>query len=157
MPGIACQELISGYSNLVSEEGITGETENRCFESSVMTLYLALSYIVLGILSGFLSGLIGIGGGTIIVPVLILIFGLSQKTAQGTTLALMVPPIGIFAAWTYYKQRYVDFPVAGLICIGFIFGGLIGARLATSISNQTLEKIFGVALLIISIKMIFSK
>jgi uncharacterized protein len=157
MPGIACQELISGYSNLVSQEGITGETENRCFESSVMTLFLALSYIVLGILSGFLSGLIGIGGGTIIVPVLILIFGLSQKTAQGTTLALLVPPIGILAAWTYYKQGYVDFPIAGLICVGFLLGGLIGAKLATNISNQTLERIFGIALLIISIKMIFSK
>jgi uncharacterized membrane protein YfcA len=122
-----------------------------------MTISLGLLYILLGILSGFLSGLIGIGGGTIIVPVLILIFGLSQKTAQGTTLALLVPPIGILAAWTYYKQGYVDFPVAGLICIGFIFGGLIGARLATSMSNQTLEKIFGIALLIIAIKMIFSK
>jgi uncharacterized protein len=122
-----------------------------------MTISLGLLYILLGILSGFLSGLIGIGGGTIIVPVLVLIFGLSQKTAQGTTLALLVPPIGILAAWTYYKQGYVDFPVAGLICIGFIFGGLIGARFATSISNQTLEKIFGIALLIISIKMIFSK
>lgn len=122
-----------------------------------MTISLGSLYILLGILAGFLSGLIGIGGGTIIVPVLILIFGLSQKTAQGTTLALLVPPIGILAAWTYYKQGYVDFPVAGLICIGFIFGGLMGAKLATNISNQTLERIFGIALLIISIKMIFSK
>ncbi|KUG22341.1 hypothetical protein ASZ90_007880 [hydrocarbon metagenome] len=122
-----------------------------------MTTSLGLMYILLGILSGFLSGLIGIGGGTIIVPVLVIIFGLSQKTAQGTTLALLVPPIGILAAWTYYKQGYVDFPIAGLICVGFIFGGLIGAKLATSISNQTLERIFGIALLIISIKMIFSK
>jgi len=122
-----------------------------------MTISLALLYIALGILSGFLSGLIGIGGGTIIVPFLVIIFGLSQKTAQGTTLALLVPPIGILAAWTYYKQGYVDFPIAGLICVGFIFGGLIGAKLATNISNQTLERIFGIALLIISIKMIFSK
>ena len=122
-----------------------------------MTISLGLQYILLGILSGFLSGLIGIGGGTIIVPVLIIIFGLSQKTAQGTTLALLVPPIGILAAWTYYKQGYVDFPIAGLICIGFIIGGLMGAKLAVNISNQTLERIFGIALLIISIKMIFSK
>ena len=122
-----------------------------------MTISSGLLYILLGILSGFLSGLIGIGGGTIIVPVLVIIFGLSQKMAQGTTLALLVPPIGILAAWTYYKQGYVDFPIAGLICIGFIFGGLIGAKLATNISNQTLERIFGIALLIISIKMIFSK
>jgi hypothetical protein len=122
-----------------------------------MTISFSLLYILLGILSGFLSGLIGIGGGTIIVPVLIIIFGLSQKTAQGTTLALLIPPIGILAAWTYYKQGYVDFPIAGLICIGFVFGGLIGAKFATNLSNQTLERIFGIALLIISIKMIFSK
>jgi uncharacterized protein len=122
-----------------------------------MTISLALLYIALGILSGFLSGLIGIGGGTIVVPVLVIIFGLSQKTAQGTTLALLVPPIGVLAAWTYYKHGYVDFPIAGLICVGFIFGGLIGAKLAINISNQTLERIFGIALLIISIKMILSK
>jgi uncharacterized membrane protein YfcA len=126
-------------------------------KNNEMTISLGLLYIVLGILSGFLSGLIGIGGGTIVVPVLVIIFGLSQKTAQGTTLALLVPPIGILAAWTYYKQGYVDFPIAGLICVGFIFGGLIGAKLATNISNQTLERIFGIALLLISIKMIFSK
>ena len=126
-------------------------------KNNEMNISLGLLYIVLGILSGFLSGLIGIGGGTIVVPVLVIIFGLSQKTAQGTTLALLVPPIGILAAWTYYKQGYVDFPIAGLICVGFILGGLIGAKLATNISNQTLERIFGIALLIISIKMIFSK
>jgi uncharacterized protein len=74
-----------------------------------------------------------------------------------TTLALLVPPIGILAAWTYYKQGYVDFSVAGLICAGFILGGLVGARLATNISNQTLERIFGVALLLISLKMVFAK
>jgi uncharacterized protein len=114
-------------------------------------------YIFIGLLAGLLSGLIGIGGGTIIVPILVIFSGLSQKMAQGTTLALLVPPIGILAAWTYYKQGYVDFPIAGLICVGFIFGGLIGAKFATSLSNQTLERIFGIALLIIAIKMIFAK
>ncbi len=113
-------------------------------------------YVLLGLLAGFLSGLIGIGGGTIIVPVLVLYFGLSQKLAQGTTLAMLIPPVGILAAWTYYKQGYVDFSIALLICLGFIFGGLIGAKLATGLSNIMLEKIFGVALLIIAIKMIFA-
>lgn len=117
----------------------------------------AFLYVLTGLLAGSLSGLIGIGGGTIIVPILVFIFGLSQKTAQGTTLALLVPPIGILAAWTYYKQGYVDFPIAGLICVGFILGGLIGAKFATNLSSQILEKIFGIALLIIAIKMIFSK
>jgi uncharacterized protein len=117
----------------------------------------AFLYIFTGLLAGLLSGLIGIGGGTIIVPILVIFSGLSQKMAQGTTLALLVPPIGILAAWTYYKQGYVDFPIAGFICIGFIFGGLIGAKFATGLSNQTLERIFGIALMIIAMKMIFAK
>lgn len=122
-----------------------------------MSFTNAFLYVFIGLLAGALSGLIGIGGGVIIIPILVIFAGLSQKMAQGTTLALLVPPIGILAAWTYYKQGYVDFPIAGLICIGFIFGGLIGAKFATNLSNQTLERIFGIALLIIAIKMIFSK
>jgi uncharacterized membrane protein YfcA len=114
-------------------------------------------YLLLGLVAGILSGLIGIGGGTIIVPALIFLFGFSQHLAQGTTLALLVPPIGILAAWTYYKQGYVDLHIAALICIGFFFGGLLGAKLATHLSNVILEKIFGVALLLIALKMIFAK
>jgi uncharacterized protein len=114
-------------------------------------------YLLLGLVAGILSGLIGIGGGTIIVPALIFLFGFSQHLAQGTTLALLVPPIGILAAWTYYKQGYVDLHIAALICIGFFFGGLLGAKLATHLSNVILEKIFGVALLLIALKMILAK
>lgn len=117
----------------------------------------AVLYILLGLVAGILSGLIGIGGGTIIVPALIFIFGMSQHTAQGTTLALLVPPIGILAAWTYYRQGYADLPVAGYICLGFFIGGLLGAKIATNVSNVVLERIFGVALLLISLKMIFAK
>lgn len=114
-------------------------------------------YLLLGLAAGILSGLIGIGGGTIIVPALIFLFGFSQHLAQGTTLALLVPPIGILAAWTYYKQGYVDLHIAALICIGFFFGGLLGAKLATHLSNVILEMIFGVTLLLIALKMIFAK
>ena len=115
------------------------------------------AYIALGLVAGTLSGLIGIGGGIIIVPALVFIFGFSQHQAQGTTLALMVPPIGILAAWTYYKQGYVDLKAAGLVCLGFFIGGLLGAKGAVSIPSRILEKIFGVALMFISIKMIFSR
>jgi len=114
-------------------------------------------FIVLGVMAGILSGLIGIGGGVIIVPALIFMFGFSQHQAQGTTLALMVPPIGILAAWTYYRQGHVDFHAALFICIGFIAGGFLGARAATLVSNEVLEKIFGIALLLISLKMIFAR
>jgi len=114
-----------------------------------------LAYIILGLVAGIFSGLIGIGGGIIIVPALVIIFGMSQHLAQGTTLALLVPPIGILAAMTYYKQGYVDLKVAGLIIIGFTLGGLMGAKLATGFSTLILERIFGVALLLISLKMLF--
>jgi uncharacterized protein len=116
-----------------------------------------LLYLLLGLVAGVMSGLIGIGGGTIIVPALVFLFGLSQHKAQGTTLALLVPPIGLLAAWTYYKQGSVDLRIAILICIGFFLGGLFGAKIATRLSNVVLERVFGVALLLISLKMIFSK
>ena len=114
-------------------------------------------YLLLGLVTGIFSGLIGIGGAIIIIPSLVLLFGLSQHTAQGTTLALMVPPIGLLAAWTYYKQGFVDFKIAGLICLGFFFGGLVGAKFAAHIPDDVLRKIFGVILLASSLRMIFFK
>jgi uncharacterized membrane protein YfcA len=114
-------------------------------------------YLLLGLITGTLSGLFGIGGAIIIIPCLVLLFKLDQHMAQGTTLALMVPPIGLLAAWTYYKQDYVDFKIAGLICLGFFFGGLIGAKLAINIPEQTLHKLFGIFLLLVSLRMIFTK
>jgi uncharacterized membrane protein YfcA len=114
-------------------------------------------YILLGVVAGIFSGLIGIGGGIIIVPVLVLLFGLSQHTAQGTTLALMVPPIGLLAALAYYKQGFVDLKIAAFICVGFFIGGLFGAKFALGIPETILKKIFGIVLLAVSIRMIFFK
>jgi uncharacterized membrane protein YfcA len=114
-------------------------------------------YILLGLVAGIFSGLIGIGGGIIIVPALVLLFGLSQHTAQGTTLALMVPPIGLLAAWAYYKQGFVDLKIAAFVCLGFFIGGFLGAKLAIGISDQFLRRIFGVVLLLVSVKMILGK
>jgi len=114
-------------------------------------------FVLLGLVAGFLSGVIGIGGGVIIVPALVFLFSFTQHQAQGTTLALLVPPIGILAAWTYYKQGHVNLEAAALICLGFVAGGLLGARLATALSDVTLGRIFGVVLLLIALKMIFAK
>lgn len=116
-----------------------------------------LLYLLLGLVAGTLSGLIGIGGGVIIVPALIFLFGLSQHQAQGTTLALLVPPIGLLGAWTYYTQGYVDLKIAAFVCLGFFLGGLLGAKIATGLSNVVLQKIFGATLLLIALKMLFSK
>ncbi|MCE5339901.1 MAG: sulfite exporter TauE/SafE family protein [Planctomycetaceae bacterium] len=114
-------------------------------------------YLLLGLCAGILSGLVGIGGATLIIPALVLLFGMSQYTAQGTTLAMMVPPIGILAAWMYYQKGYVDLKIAGLMCIGFLIGGLIGAKFAVGIPEHILKKIFGVFLLIVSLRMVFCK
>lgn len=114
-------------------------------------------YVILGLTAGTFSGVVGLGGGVIIVPALVFLFGLSQIQAQGTTLALMVPPIGILAAYAYYQQGYVDLKIAALVCLGFIFGGWIGAKIAISLPKDALQKIFAISLFLISIKMFFSK
>ena len=116
-----------------------------------------LMYLLLGIVAGTFSGLIGIGGGVIVIPVLVFSFGLSQHQAQGTTLVLFVPPIGLLAAWTYYTHGYVNLKIAAFVCMGFFVGGLLGARIATGLSNIVLQKIFGAALLLIALRMLFFK
>jgi len=114
-------------------------------------------FLLVGLLAGVLSGLLGIGGGVIIVPALVFIFGYSQHLAQGTTLALMIPPIGILAAWTYYKQGDVNLTAAAFICLGFVIGGLFGARFATVIPDLILRRLFGVLFLVLSVRMIIGK
>lgn len=120
-----------------------------------------MGYVALCLLIGFgigaLSGLIGIGGGVFFVPALVWILGMNQHQAQGTTLALLVPPIGILAAWTYYRQGHVDLKVAALICAGFVIGGFVGAKFAVGLPNALLRRIFAVALLLISLRMLLSK
>ena len=114
-------------------------------------------YLILGLAAGILSGLIGIGGGILIVPILVLLFGFTQQQAQGTSLAVLLLPIGLLAVWTYYNQGLVNIKAGALIAAGFFIGGLLGAKLAVNISNDLLSKIFGIALLLIAIKMIFFK
>lgn len=114
-------------------------------------MFNILSFIVLGLFAGAFSGLVGVGGGVIIVPTLVFLFGFTQHQAQGTTLALLVPPIGILAAYTYYKGGYVDFKVAGLICLGFLLGGLIGSKFAVGLNEYWLKKIFGAVMILMGI------
>ena len=113
--------------------------------------------IVVGLAAGVLSGLLGIGGGILIIPALIYCLGYSQHMAQGTTLALMVPPVGILAAWTYWREGNVNLAAAALICLGFVFGGWLGAKFTTAIPELVLRRSFGVFLGVIAVKMIFWK
>jgi uncharacterized protein len=111
--------------------------------------------IILGLAAGSFSGLVGVGGGIVLIPALVFGFGMSQQMAQGTTLAVLIPPVGILAAWAYYQKGFVDIKVAALICLGFLFGGYIGSKLAVGLSSDMLQKIFGCFLLIVASKMLF--
>ncbi|MFC1709309.1 sulfite exporter TauE/SafE family protein [Candidatus Omnitrophota bacterium] len=114
-------------------------------------------YVFIGLIAGIFSGFLGIGGGTILIPVMIYIFGLTQHQAQGTTLALMVPPIGLLAAMRYYQSGNVKINMAVLICLGFFFGGWIGAHFVQGVSDVALKRIFGTFLLVVATRMIFGK
>ncbi len=116
-----------------------------------------IAYISLGIFAGFASGLIGIGGGVILIPALVFIFGLTQHQAQGTTLALFIPPIGLLAVFNYYKGGHINWKMALFICLGFFVGGFFGSKLAVEISTTVLRKIFGCFLLMISMYFLIKK
>jgi len=114
-------------------------------------------YILIGSAAGLLGGLLGVGGGVIVIPALVYIFGLTQHQAQGTALAFMVPPITLLAAIRYYKAGNVNMGMAIFICFGFLIGSLIGADIAQAISDLWLKKMFGVLMLLFAIRMIFAK
>ena len=116
-----------------------------------------LLYVILGLAAGIFSGIFGIGGGTILIPALVFLFGLTQHQAQGTTLAIMVPPIGLLAALRYYYSGNVKLNMAAFICIGFFVGGLIGAQLIQNLPDLLLKRLFGIFLLFVSLRMIFTR
>jgi uncharacterized membrane protein YfcA len=114
-------------------------------------------YILLGLVAGIFGGMFGIGGGSVLIPAMVYLFGLTQHQAQGTTLAAMIPPIGLLAALRYYYSGNVKLGMAGFICIGFFIGGLIGANFVQNIPDLLLKRFFGVFLLLVSLNMIFAK
>lgn len=110
---------------------------------------------ILGLAAGAFSGLFGVGGGIILVPALVFILGLTQQSAQGTTLAMLVLPVGLLGAIEYARQGYVDFKAVGWLALGFLAGNLLGARFALQLPTDLMEKIFGSLLIVIGLKMIF--
>jgi uncharacterized membrane protein YfcA len=113
--------------------------------------------IMVGLIAGVISGLLGIGGAIFMIPMLVLILGMNQHVAQGSTLAMMLPPVTILAVMTYHKNGNLDWKIAGLLCLGFVFGSYFGAHFATAIHPAVLKKIFGVVLIIAAVKMILGK
>jgi uncharacterized membrane protein YfcA len=117
----------------------------------------AIAGIVIGILSGLLAGIFGVGGAIIVIPALVFILGLSQHGAQGTSLAFMLPPVGILATWNYWKAGHVDWKIALVLSLTFVVGAYFGSQLSLNISDRMLRRVFGVLMIVMAIKMIFSK
>jgi len=113
-----------------------------------------LVLILVGLAAGTLSGLVGVGGGIIIVPALVFFLGFSQQAAQGTSLGLLLLPVGILAVINYYNKGYIDLKVIAIMCAAFVFGGWIGSKLALSISQETVKRIFAVVLFYAAFKML---
>ena len=111
--------------------------------------------LVLGLAAGILGGFIGVGGGVLIVPVLVLLLGFDQHLAVGTSLGALLPPVGILGAYEYYKHGHLHITYALLLGLGLLLGGYIGAVYAVKMSATTLRRIFGIFLLITSIRMLY--
>jgi len=122
-----------------------------------MTTSMLLILIVIGIITGIMAGMLGIGGAIIMIPALVFFLGTSQQMAQGTSIAVMLPPIGILAAYNYYKAGHVNITFAIVLAVCFLIGSYFGSKWALNIPQAMLKKIFGVLLLLVAIKMLFSK
>jgi uncharacterized protein len=122
-----------------------------------MDAYTLIMLILIGLVAGILGGLLGLGGGIIIIPALVFLLGFSQHQSIGTSLAVMLPPIGIFAAYNYYNAGYVNLKYALIVAVAFMAGSWLSSKFALSLPENTLRKIFSVLLLFMAIKMFFSK
>lgn len=120
-----------------------------------MTTATILLLLLVGLIAGILSGLVGVGGGIIMVPALVLFLGFTQKQAQGTSLGIMLLPVGILAVLQYYKQGYINFNTVFIISAAFVLGGFLGSKLALNLSDDKMKKVFAIVLLIVSLKMLF--
>lgn len=125
-----------------------------------MTVTTILILIIIGLSAGILSGLVGVGGGIIMVPLFVLILGLTQHNAQGLSLAVMLPPVTFLAVYNYHTAGSggnIDWRVAITVSLLFIIGGFIGSKIALQIDQRILRRIFGVFMLFVAIKLIFTK
>jgi uncharacterized membrane protein YfcA len=116
-----------------------------------------LLYIILGLVAGIFGGMFGLGGGLIIIPALVYLFGFTQLQAQGTNLVIMLPPIGLLAALRYYYSGNVKLNIVLFVCLGFLFGGFIGAHLIQALPQPIVKRAFGIIMLIVSLRMILTK
>lgn len=130
----------------------------RAFENlDLMTTQIAILLVLIGLTAGALGGVLGIGGGLILIPGLVLLVGLDQHTAIGTSLAVMLPPIGLFAAYNYYKVGSVNLTYALIIAGAFMVGSFFSSKIALMLPEVWVRRIFSVFLIAVALRMFFSK
>jgi hypothetical protein len=122
-----------------------------------MSLLIILALVVIGLIAGFLSGILGVGGGVVMVPLMILLLGFSQHQAQGTSLAVLAVPVTLAAAYNYYQDGSLNWRYALVMAFMFVIGGYLGSKLAISLDEKVLKRIFGVVLVVLGFRMIFVK
>ncbi len=122
-----------------------------------MNTSVIIALIIIGLVTGLLSGVMGVGGGVVMIPLMILLLGFNQHQAQGTSLTVLAVPVTFLAAYNYYGEGYVNWKYAALIAVFFVVGGFLGSKLAVNLDQKTLKRIFGGILLIIAVKMLWSK
>ncbi len=123
-----------------------------------MNLTVILSLVIIGLAAGILSGFMGVGGGVVMIPLMILLLGYDQHAAQGTSLAVLAVPVTFVAAYTYHSTGHpINWRYALVIALFFIVGGYIGSKFAVKIDQNILKKIFAGILIVAAIKLFFSK
>jgi uncharacterized membrane protein YfcA len=122
-----------------------------------MSLSSIIILLLIGLCAGVLSGFVGVGGGMIIVPALVFFLGFSQHMAQGTSLAMMLPPIGLLAVYNYYQTGNINIKAALIISASFFIGAYLGSRFSLVLDEKVVKKIFGVVMLLASLKLLFGK
>ncbi len=122
-----------------------------------MNLFTIMILVIIGLMAGVFGGMFGVGGAIIMVPALVYFLGVDQHTAQGTSIAIMLPPIGLFAAYNYYKAGQVNIWYAVIIASAFLIGGYFGSKIALALPENLMKKIFGILLILVALRMIFSK
>lgn len=123
-------------------------------ESKKITMETLIYLLLIGLAAGFMGGLVGIGGGVIIVPALVMLVGMTQHQAQGTSLTMILFPVGILGVLNYYKQGYVDFKYAGLLAVGFFVGSYLGSKYSLSLPQLTVKRVFAVIMIVLAIKIL---
>lgn len=113
--------------------------------------------VLIGLMAGVFGGIFGVGGAVVMIPALVYLLGFDQHAAQGTSLAVMLPPIGLFAAYNYYKAGQVNLWYAMIIAAAFMVGGYAGSKIALNLPENVMKKIFAVFLILIAINLFFSK